>query len=626
MHRIQAIEGLGAQVNVYPDAEEMIQQALIRKRLRHLAQGIQTNSEKHPLRDSLLKSKLLPYQLEGIAFLVGSGRAVLADDMGLGKTIQAIGAAELLAREVDIRRVLIICPASLKSQWRNEIFRFCDRSCQLITGGGKERVDQYHNDAFFTICNYEQVMRDLATVESVPWDLIVLDEGQRIKNWESKTSQMIRSLRSPFAIVLSGTPLENRLDELFTVVQFVDDRLLGPAYRFFHRHRKVDERGKPVGYQRLDELRELLKPILLRRRRNDVLQQLPERTDEIIRIAPTAEQLEISDAQLKVAARIAAKKFLTEMDLLRLQKALLLARMAADSTFLITKEEPEYSSKLERLHELLADLVAEPSRKIVLFSEWKTMLDRIEKKLALIGCEWVRLDGSVPQKHRAGIVHEFQTNPDCRLIMMTNAGSTGLNLQSANTIVNVDLPWNPAVLEQRIARAHRMGQKNPVHVYKLVSEGTIEERLLETLASKQDLADAALDIDSEVCSVEMKSSIERIRDRLEKILVPAIAAPVDESMRQRVESGIEAIAGRRERVSQASGQLLGAALKLVGELVATEQAPEPDHAIVSGLAKSLSECVERDETGRPQLRISLDSDDALRDLAVTLARLLSAKS
>ncbi len=167
--------------------------------------------------------------------------------------------------------------------------------------------------------------------------------------------------------------------------------------------------------------------------------------------------------------------------------------------------------------------------------------------------------------------------------------------------------------------------KEPVHVYKLVSEGTIEERLLETLASKQDLADAALDIDSEVCSVEMKSSIERIRDRLEKILVPAIAAPVDESMRQRL-NRVSNHCRRRERVSQASGQLLGAALKLVGELVATEQAPEPDHAIVSGLAKSLSECVERDETGRPQLRISLDSDDALRDLAVTLARLLSAKS
>ncbi len=198
----------------------------------------------------------------------------------------------MLAREVDIRRFLIICPASLKSQWRNEIFRFCDRSCQLITGGGKERVDQYHNDAFFTICNYEQVMRDLATVESVPWDLIVLDEVSASKNWESKTSQMIRSLRSPFAIVLSGTPLENRLDELFTVVQ-----LSMTACSVLHigfsieTVKSMSEANRSV-YQRLDELRELLKPILLRRRRNDVLQQLPERTDEIIRIAPTAEQLE----------------------------------------------------------------------------------------------------------------------------------------------------------------------------------------------------------------------------------------------------------------------------------------------------------------------------------------------
>jgi superfamily II DNA/RNA helicase len=234
----------------------------------------------------------------------------------------------------------------------------------------------------------------------------------------------------------------------------------------------------------------------------------------------------------------------------------------------------------------------------------------------------VRLDGSVPQKLRAGIVHEFQTNPDCRLILMTNAGSTGLNLQSANTIVNVDLPWNPAVLEQRIGRAHRMGQQNPVHVYKLVTEGTIEERLLETLASKQDLADAALDFESDVCAVQMKSSIERLRERLDKVLLPPVAAPVDESLKRRVEEETLSLASRRERVSSASGQLLGAALKLVGELVATPDSPQPDGAVVDQLTKSVHDCVDRDASGRPQLRISLNDDGSLRDLATTLARLL----
>lgn len=293
---------------------------------------------------------------------------------------------------------------------------------------------------------------------------------------ESKVSKMVRCLRSPFALLLSGTPLENRLDDLYTIVRFVDDTRLGPAYRFFHKHREVDDRGKPIGYRKLDELREALKPILLRRTRDEVSKQLPDRIDEVVRIRPTAEQYDISQSQLSIAARIAAKKFLTEMDLLRLQKSLLLARMVADSTYLIDEQEPEFSSKLVRLGEMLDELIAEPTRKIVMFSEWTRMLDRIEIKLAQLGCDFVRLDGSVPQKKRPAIVSKFQNDPKCRLILMTNADSTGLNLQSANTVINVDLPWNPAVLEQRIARAHRMGQKNPVHIYNLVTEDTIEEQ------------------------------------------------------------------------------------------------------------------------------------------------------
>ncbi|MCA9127030.1 MAG: DEAD/DEAH box helicase [Planctomycetales bacterium] len=622
MQRIQALEHAGFDVHVYPDAEEWIQRELVQAQLEQFVRPLRQQLKDHPLRKQLLKVELLPYQLDGIAFAVGAGRAILADDMGLGKTIQGIGVAELLAQQVGIEKVLVVCPASLKSQWKSEIEKFSGRSSQLILGTGEERSAQYVSEEFFTICNYEQVMRDLASIERARWDLIILDEGQRIKNWESKTSQVIRALSSQFALVLSGTPLENRLDELFTVVQFVDANQLGPAYRFFHKHRVVDERGKIIGYRNLDELRSMLQPILLRRRRADVMKQLPERTDEVIRIKPTEEQLAISTGQLRIAAQIAGKKYWTEMDLLRLQKALLLARMAADSSFLCNKEEPEFSSKLERLGELLDGLIADPTRKIVLFSEWRTMLDRIEIKLDSLDCQYVRLDGQVPQKKRPAIVQKFQEDPNCRLILMTNAGSTGLNLQRANTVINVDLPWNPAVLEQRIARAHRMGQKNPVHVYKLVTEDTIEEKLLATLASKQDLADAALDIDSDVSSVTMQSGIADLKQRLERILPPKLVAPVDESQRRSVEQETAAIQQRREKVSAAGGQLLGAALQLVGELIAGQNPAPPPAESVDQLAGSLFECVERDSAGRPKLTISLPDDTALRNLAETLAHLL----
>ncbi|TWU31196.1 DEAD/DEAH box helicase [Novipirellula artificiosorum] len=625
MNRLQALEGSGYDVTVFPDAEAFIQRQLTQTRVRQECDKIREDVDNHPLRTELLNAELLPYQLDGIAFATGAGRAILADDMGLGKTIQGIGVAQLLSELADISRVLVVCPASLKSQWRSEIARFSGRSSKIVLGNGEERIKQYQGDNFFTICNYEQVLRDLSAIENVPWDLIILDEGQRIKNWESKTSNVIRQLESPFRLVLSGTPLENRLGELFTVTRFVDEELLGPAYQFFNSHHVVDDRGKTLGYRQLDVLREKMQPILLRRTRTEVAKQLPERTDEIIRCEITAEQKEVHDANVRVVAQIAAKKFMTEMDRLRMQKCLLMARMSCDSTYLLDQDAAEYSSKLERLGELLEGLLEDPSRKIVLFSEWRRMLNRVEQKLDAIGCDYVRLDGQVPQKKRAELVSRFQNDPACRIINMTNAGSTGLNLQAANTVINVDLPWNPAILEQRIARAYRMGQKNPVHVYKLVTTGdTIEEGLLTTLASKQDLADASINFDSEVSEVAMQSGMEDLRRRLEVILPKPLAAPVDESQKRRVEAEAEALAlsQKRQSVSQASGQLMTAALSLAGELMSGNDAKPPAEETVTKLTERLGQCVDRDEQGRPQLTICLENDEALRGLATTLARLL----
>lgn len=627
MRRIEALEAAGASVHVYPDAEDFLQRKLTQARLKEQCDKIREDTTQHKLRTGLLRGELLPFQLDGIAFAVGAGRAILADDMGLGKTIQGIGVSELLAQMAGISRVLIVCPASLKSQWRSEIHRFCDRSVQLVLGTAQERFEQYRSDRFFTICNYEQVLRDVTAIESVPWDLIILDEGQRIKNWESKTSNLIRLLRSPYRLVLSGTPLENRLGDLFTIARFVDEQRLGPAYQFFNRHHVVDERGKTMGYHRLDELRTLLSPMLLRRRRDEVMKELPSRTDDVIRCHPTAEQKEIHDGAMKVVARITRKKYLTEMDMLRLQQCLGTARMACDSTFLVDKEEAEYSSKLERLNDLLEGLLADPTRKIVLFSEWRIMLDRIERRLDQFGCDYVRLDGQVPQKKRPAIVERFQTDPECRVILMTNAGSTGLNLQSANTVINVDLPWNPAVLEQRIARAHRMGQKNPVHVYKLVTTDTIEERLLDVLASKQDLANAAIDANSEVDSVGMVSGMEDLRRRLEQITTPPLPAPVDESQQRSVVAEAASLQQRRESVSAASGQLIGAALTLAGELVnepsSAPPSSPPSSETVDRLTEELTQCVDTDGEGRRQLVISLPNTSTLRGLATTLAKLLA---
>jgi hypothetical protein len=618
LKRIQSLERRGRTIHIYPDAEEFIQRRLLLDSIARRAAEIRRHPESHPLRRELLKVELLPYQLDGIAFAASTGRAVLADDMGLGKTIQAIGVAEFFALEAGISKVLVVCPASVKSQWRNEIDRFCARDCQLITGGIASRGAQYANNSFFTVCNYEQVLRDILSIERVKWDLIILDEGQRIKNWEAKTSRVIKGLRSRFALVLTGTPLENRLDDLYSIVQFIDDRRLGPAFRFYNRHRVVDERGKVLGYKNLSELRENLQPVLLRRTRQSVRQQLPARTNEIVRVTPTEEQIDLHGSHMQVVIQITQKKFLTEMDLLRLQKHLLMCRMSADSTFLVDKQAPGYSSKLEELDSLFDRLFSEQGRKVLLFSEWTTMLDLIEPLLRKRRLAFVRLDGSVPQKLRQGLVHEFQSNPRCRLFLTTNAGSTGLNLQAANTVINVDLPWNPAVLEQRVARAYRMGQKQPVQVFILITEGTIEERMLSTLSAKHDLALAALDTNSDVDQVKLVGGMEELRRRLEVLLGARPEAPRDESLRRDIE-----IAARREKFALTGGQLLSAAFQFLGELLPAPSSASAGNALAAALRQNLTDLVETDEHGRPRLTFALPDTAALDNLTHVLARLLA---
>jgi len=621
LQRIGQVERQGASVTIYPDAEEYIQQLLFQQRMAAVMTDIREDPAAHPLRKTLLKTELRPYQLDGIAFASGTGRAVLADDMGLGKTIQGIGVAELLSRHVAVENVLIICPASLKSQWRNEIRRFSHRSVRLVLGSHKERPAQYAGDQFFTVCNYEQVLRDILAIERVAWDLIILDEGQRIKNWEAKTSRIVKALKSPFALVLSGTPLENRLDELFSVVEFIDDRRLGPAFRFFNRHRVVDEKGKLLGYKHLDQLREALNPILLRRTRRQVLDELPPRTTEVIRIAPTDEQLDMQKGHRNIVQTIINKKYLSEMDLLRLQKALLMCRMCADSTFLVDKQAPGYSSKLAELGILLDQLGAEADRKIVLFSEWTTMLNLIEPLLEARKMNYVRLDGSVPQKKRQELIHRFQNDPACMLFITTNAGATGLNLQAANTVINVDLPWNPAVLEQRISRAHRMGQQQPVQVFLLVTTDTLEENLLATLSAKHALSLAVLDPDNDTSQVEMSTGMEELKRRMEILLGARPEAAEDESMKAEAEKTAAALA-RKEKVAAAGGQLVGAAFAFIGEMFADQSNGEGLDQMAGAFKAKLGDCMERTADGRLNMTITLPDEAFLDTMARSLASMV----
>ncbi len=300
-----------------------------------------------------------------------------------------------------------------------------------------------------------------------------------------------------------------------------------------------------------------------------------------------------------------------------------MCRMAANSTFLVDKEPPGYSSKLVEFENLIDQLIEEEDRKIVLFSEWTTMLGLIEPILSKRKLNYVRLDGSVPQKKRQELISHFQREPSCKLFITTNAGATGLNLQAANTVINVDLPWNPALLEQRISRVHRMGQKRPVQAFLLVTEETLEEKLLNTLSAKHELAMAALDPDSKVKAVDLASGMEELKRRLEILLGAKPDAPLDESLKADAEKEAERLA-RKEKVAAAGGQLMGAAFAFIGEMFSQNEETEDTAQMADLFRKRLSECMEKGEDGSLKMTITLPDESVLNNMAKSLAQVLGS--
>lgn len=444
----------------------------------------------------LLKINLYDYQREGVLFAARAGRCLLGDDMGLGKTIQAVAAAEVMARLHGVGRVLIICPTSLKHQWEREIKRFSDRTCEVISGLRHQREPRFRSDTFFKITNYDTVHRDLDLIAAWGPDLVVLDEAQRIKNWETRTARSVKQVASPYCLVLTGTPLENRLEELVSIVQFVDLYRLGPTFRLLHEHQVRDEVGKVTGYKELDRIGKTLQPILLRRHKKEVLEQLPSRIDQQIFVTMTKEQRDQHDENGEIVARIVQKwrtyRFLSEVDRQRLMIALQRMRMSCDSTYLVD-HATDFGVKADEIAELLDEALEEPGVKAVIFSQWLRMHELLTARLTSRKLQYVTFHGGLTSSKRKKVIDQFRDDPDCRLFLATDAGGTGLNLQHANMVINVDMPWNPAVLEQRIGRVHRLGQTQPVRVVNFVAQGTIEEGMLGVLSFKKSLFAGVLD-------------------------------------------------------------------------------------------------------------------------------------
>ncbi|MEZ5449763.1 MAG: DEAD/DEAH box helicase [Thiolinea sp.] len=468
-----------------------------------------------------VEAKLYPYQMEGVAFLAANGRALLADDMGLGKTLQAISAASWLYQHAQAKRILVVCPASLKQQWAREISKFTRHQAQVIQGSPQARGVQYRQGDGFYILNYELVLRDLSVINStLSPDLLILDEAQRIKNWQTKIATAVKRIESRYAFVLSGTPLENRLEDLYSLMQVVDSSVLGPLWRYHADFHIKDERGKVLGYRNLSTLRDRLAAVMLRRDRRLVSDQLPKRIEHRLDLPLTAPQRELHDSALQTAGSLARKgKFrpLTPSEQHRMMAALQQARMACNAAGLVDKETVG-SPKLDELENIVSELCVQSGMKMVVFSQWELMTRMVEERLRKMGVGCVRLHGGVPTANRGALMDRFREDDAVQVFISTDAGGTGLNLQNASVLVNLDMPWNPAVLDQRIARIHRLGQREAVQIILMVASDSYEEHVMSLVRGKRHLFDNVIDPDAEEDVVGVsKKLLETLTEDLESM-------------------------------------------------------------------------------------------------------------
>ncbi|MBI1870565.1 MAG: DEAD/DEAH box helicase [Chlamydiae bacterium] len=613
---LEAVLRLDPQFRCYSDAFQFIVEMREDRRRRRLIEERYSQGVHDPRLDALLKTSLYPYQKEGILFAAKAGRALIADDMGLGKTIQAMGAAELMAKEFGIEKVLVICPTSLKYQWLSEIEKFTTRSACAIEGSFLKRREQYLGPEFFKIATYHAVQNDLEVIQKFSPDLVILDEAQRIKNWKTRTARNIKRIASPYALVLTGTPLENRLEELHSIVEFVDRFKLGPLFRFLEKHQVLDENGKVVGYRSLHEIGSSLSSILIRRHKKEVLEQLPPRIEKHFFVPVTEEQWKIHQENYETVCRLVNKwrrfKFLSEKDRQILMICLNSMRMVSNNTFILD-EKTRKGPKIDEMMTFLKEVFEREEEKVVIFSQWERMTRLVAERLEEIGVGFESLHGGVPSRQRKDLLHRFHHDPKARVFLSTDAGGVGLNLQCASMVINLDCPWNPAVLEQRIARVHRLGQKKPVHVVHFISSGTIEEELLKLLKFKRSLFEGVLDGgQSEVFMGEDR--FKRFMKTVELVAKSSSGvAPKLEPKEVTQDTGSEF--EREEQESEGAEAPLQPMHELMTAGVTLLEKLRDVISKSSSGSTSFSSFVEKDQnTGRPILKIPLPNEEVLNKL------------
>jgi superfamily II DNA or RNA helicase len=463
-----------------------------------------------------LKATLRPYQEQGLSWLkfihdIGSG-GVLADDMGLGKTVQTIALLLAVKQEERPMSALIVAPTSVVTNWQRELERFSPTLTVALWHGADRHDDKdVIHKAEVVITSYALLRRDEEFLSSLDLTYAILDEAQHIKNPMSATAASAKRLHAKRRLALTGTPIENRLSEIWSIFEYVSPGLLGPLDKFEQRFSRPIEAGD---YKAAQRLRATIHPFILRRTKQEVAKDLPEKieTDQICdlsgdqRTTYTQVAREVRAQVLGEVERVGLAKSQIQIlaGLTRLRQA------ACDPRLLGLPREytDEDSGKLVALRELVANAI-EGGHKVLVFSQFVMMLKIIEKAMKEDGVPYEYLDGTT--KDRAERVDRFQGDPSVPVFLISlKAGGTGLNLTAADTVIHFDPWWNPAVEQQATDRAHRIGQSKVVTVYRLVAEGTIEEKILLLKAKKRELVASVLSEDAGGAKKLTKADLEEL--------------------------------------------------------------------------------------------------------------------
>jgi SNF2 family DNA or RNA helicase len=396
--------------------------------------------------------------------------------MGLGKTLQGLCAIQ--------GRTLVIAPTSVLRNWEKETLRFRPGLSVCVYHGPKRSLSP---DADLVITSYGLLRLDIELLRAERWDMAILDEAQAIKNPDSQVARAAFQLDAGFRLTLTGTPVENRLDELWSQLNFVNPGLLGSRKGFQERYAKPISQGQ-AGVA--SELRARIRPFLLRRLKREVAPELPPKIETVLYVTLTEDERAAYDAVRATTQKEIVAQLGHGANPIQALAALMRLRQAACHKGLLPKQHADTSSKVQLLIETLDSVIAQ-GHKALVFSQWTSLLDRVEPHLEAANVPYIRLDGST--RDRAGVVDAFQSDDGPPLMLISlKAGGTGLNLTAADHVFLMDPWWNPAVEDQAADRAHRIGQDRPVIVTRLVTLETVEERILALQSRKRALADAAL--------------------------------------------------------------------------------------------------------------------------------------